>query len=165
MSSFKIRPRFKQVIPGNKEEIEQKLVNEIKKSDSSFAHSYLPGHIYIRIHPKQQHFWSPQLHLSFEQEKDDVIIRGLYGPNPTVWAIFFFGYVALGILTLFIGMWGLTKWSLGLDSSILWAIPVFAAIALTLYISAQAGQKLGAQQLFDIHHLYEEIIGDHVIVE
>ena len=138
---------------------------EISKKDSAFTLSHLPGHIYIRIHPGQQHFWSPQLHLSFEQEEDDVIIRGLYGPNPTVWAIFFFGYVALGILTLFIGMWGLTRWSLGLDSSVLWAIPVFAVIALILYISAQAGQKLAAQQLFDIHHLYEDLTGDHVTVE
>ncbi|WP_436515632.1 hypothetical protein [Ekhidna sp. To15] len=165
MSSFKIRPRFKQIIAGKKEELEQMLVEEISKKDSSFTLSHLPGHIYIRVHSGQQHFWSPQLHLSIEQEEENVIIRGLYGPNPTVWAIFFFGYVALGILTLFIGMWGLTRYSLGLNSSILWAIPVFAVIALILYVSAQAGQKLGAQQLFDIHHLYEEIIGDHVTVE
>ncbi len=165
MSSFKIRPRFKQIITGNKEELEQRLLDGIKKEEAQFATSHLPGHLYIRIHPNKQHFWSPQLHLSFEQDADKVIIRGLYGPNPTVWAIFFFGYVALGILTLFIGMWGLTRYSLGLDSSILWAVPVFAAIALVLYISAQAGQKLGAQQLFHIHHLYEELAGKHVTVE
>ncbi|MEO9872081.1 hypothetical protein [Ekhidna sp.] len=164
MSSFKIRPRFKQRISGTKEDLEQMLLTGIKQKESQFITSHLPGHIYIRIHPSQQHFWSPQLHLSFEQDEDNVIVRGLYGPNPTVWAIFFFGYVALGILTLFIGMWGLTRWSLDLDSSILWFIPAFALIAVILYISAQAGQKLAAQQLFDIHHLYEELTGDHVTV-
>ena len=165
MSSFKIRPRFKHLIVGSKEALEQKLKDGIKQKEKGFLCTHLPGHIYIKIHPEQQHFWSPQLHLSFEQDGDNVIIRGLYGPNPTVWAIFFFGYVAIGILSLFIGMWGLTRWSLGMDSSILWSIPVFGLIALVLYISAQAGQKLGAQQLFDIHHLYEGLIDEKVIVE
>lgn len=165
MSSFKIRPRFKHLVSGNKEELEKRLLENIQAKESDFLCTHLPGHIYIKVLPEKQHFWSPQLHLSFEQDDENVIIRGLYGPNPTVWAIFFFSYVALGILSLFIGMWGLTRWSLEMDATILWAIPVFALIALILYISAQAGQKLGAQQLFDIHHLFEELMGDHVIVE
>lgn len=165
MSSFKIRPRFKHLVSGNREELEKKLVDRVKEKSDAFLCTNLPGHIYIKIPTEKQHFWSPQLHLSFEQEEEHVIIRGLYGPNPTVWAIFFFSYVALGILSLFIGMWGLTRWSLDMDATILWSIPVFAVIALILYISAQAGQKLGAQQLFDIHHLYEDLVGDHVIVE
>ncbi|MEP5071509.1 MAG: GTP-binding protein [Crocinitomicaceae bacterium] len=133
--------------------------------NADFIHSYLPGHIYVKIHPLRQHFWSPQLHLSLEQDADKVIIRGLYGPNPTVWAIFFFSYVALGILSLFLGMWGLTRWSLGMDHAILWAIPVFAVIAVILYLSAQAGQKLGAQQMFDIHHFYEAIAEDRIEID
>lgn len=164
MSSFKIRPRFKHFYKGNKEELEKRIVESLEK-DNQFVHNHLPSHVYIKIHPDHQHFWSPQLHLTFEQEDDQVIVRGLYGPNPTVWAIFFFSYVALGILTMFIGMWGLTRWSLGLDSSILWAIPAFAIIALILYISAQAGQKMGAQQMFDIHHFYEELSGDRIRVD
>lgn len=164
MSSFNIRPRFKHQLIAQKEELEDRLVSGIKKKEESFVSNYLPGHLYIKIHPNLQHFWSPQLHLSFEQEEDHVIIRGLYGPNPTVWAIFFFGYVTIGLLTLFIGMWGLTKWSLDMDASILWAIPVFAVMAAVLYFSAQTGQKLGAQQMYDIHHAYEELVGDHVDV-
>ena len=164
MSSFKIRPRFKHVTPGKKEEVEKKLVEGVQQKTETFVTNYLPGHLYIKIHPKDQHFWSPQLHLTFEQDDDQVVIRGLYGPNPTVWAIFFFGYVALGILSLFLGMWGLTQWSLGMDASILWTLPVFAVIGLILYFSAQAGQKLGAQQLFDLHHLYEDLMGQHIKV-
>ena len=166
MSSFKIRPRFKHFYKGTKQGLEEKILKSLDGRDQ-FIHNHLPGHIYIKIHPKHQHFWSPQLHLTFEQseDEDNVIVRGLYGPNPTVWAIFFFGYIVLGILSLFLGMWGLTRWSLGLNSTILWAIPVFAVIALILYISAQAGQKMGAQQMFDIHHFYEELSGDRIKVD
>ncbi|MEM0940139.1 MAG: hypothetical protein AAGI25_10170 [Bacteroidota bacterium] len=165
MSSFKIRPRFKHFFHGKKERLEKKILEGLDKSDG-LIYNYLPGHVYIKIHPKNQHFWSPQLHLSFEEEKEDqVIVRGLYGPNPTVWAIFFFGYVALGILILFLGMWGLTRYSLGMDHTILWFIPVLILMAMVLYFFAQTGQKLGAQQMFEIHHFYEELTDNRINVE
>ena len=165
MSSFNMRPRFKHTVIAVQEDLEKELLKGIKQKETTFVFNYLPGHLYIKIHPDEQHFWSPQLHLSFEQDQDQVIIRGLYGPNPTVWAIFFFGYVILGLLALFIGMWGLTKWSLGMDYTVLWIIPILGVLALMLYFSAQAGQKLGAQQMYDIHHAYEELTGNHVKVE
>ncbi|MEM7549506.1 MAG: hypothetical protein AAF363_07525 [Bacteroidota bacterium] len=163
MSSFRIRPRFKHLIKGNKEQVEEQLYSALK-SDSQFITNYLPGHIYIKINPAHQHFWSPQLHLSFEQESEDVIVRGLYGPNPTMWAVFFMSYVALGISSMFLGMWGLTRWNLGLDASVLWIIPVLGVCALILYVAGQTGQKIGAQQMFDIHHAYESLTGNKVII-
>jgi hypothetical protein len=163
MSSFRIRPRFKHRIAGQSELLEKELANNLSDK-SSFSLLHLPGHIYLKIRPEDQHLWSPQLHITFEQENDEVIIRGLYGPNPTLWAIFFFGYISLGILSLFVGMWGLSRWSLGMSSGMLWAVPVFALLALFLYLAAQAGQKLGAQQMFDIHHAFEELIKNKVTV-
>ncbi len=164
MSSFKIRPRFKHAFSGEHEDLEQKIVENLKSQDQlTFTH--LPGHLYIKIHKRAEHFWSPQLNLTFKEEEGQLIVRGLYGPNPTVWGIFFFGYVILGILTLFLGMWGLSQYSLGLDHTILWSIPVFGVIAIILYVSAQAGQKMGAQQMFDIHHFYEEQAGGRIEVD
>lgn len=161
MSSFRIRPRFKHVIVGDQEQVEERLQLAVAK-EKLFSSSHLPGHLHIKIKSSEQHFWSPQLHLSFEQEEDDVVIRGLYGPNPTLWAIFFFGYIVLSILSLFIGMWGLTRWSLGLSTSVLWSLPVFGILAAILYFSAQTGQKLGAQQMYDIHHFYEETMNEKI---
>ena len=105
MSSFRIRPRFKYLIESEKSELELKIRNSLQ-TEKQFTVNYLPGHIYLKINTSNQHFWSPQLHLSFEQEGPNVIVRGLYGPNPTLWAVFFFGYLALGILAIFIVMWG-----------------------------------------------------------
>jgi hypothetical protein len=164
MSSFKIRPRFKHAFAGEREIFEQKIVNELKNSHR-LVFTYLSGQLYIKFHSKVEHFWSPQLHLSFEQEQDKVIVLGLYGPNPTVWAIFFFGYTALGILTLFFGMYGLIRYNLQMDYTILWLIPVFVLLAIVMYVSAQAGQKIGAQQMFEIHHFYEELTGDKIEVD
>lgn len=161
MSSFRIRPRFKHSIVGTQQQVEEKLKSALAEEEL-FSSSHLPGHLHVKIETTKQHFWSPQLHLSFEQDEDHVIVRGLYGPNPTLWAIFFFGYIVLGILSLFLGMWGLTRWSLGLSSAAFWSLPLFAVMAILLYFFAQTGQKLGAQQVYDIHHFYEKVINEKI---
>ena len=163
MSSFRIRPRFKHLIQGNKDELEGQICEALDK-EGQFIYHHLDDHIYIKIHPDKQHIWSPQLHVSFEQEDEAIIVRGLYGPNPTVWAFFFFGYAVIGLVILFVGMWGFSLWSLDQDASILWVLPVMVGVGIIMYLISQAGQKLGAQQMFDIHHFYESITKDKVVV-
>jgi len=161
MSSFRIRPRFKQVFSTSQNDIEELICTSLEQ-EKNFVFNHLEGHIYVRIHPSERHFWSPQLHLSFEEDSDNVVVRGLYGPNPTLWSVFFMGYVVIAILFLFLGMWGFSLWSLGKEASILWALPVLGLLALILYLASQTGQKLGAQQMYDIHHLYEKTVDNRV---
>lgn len=127
----------------------------------------LPNFIVMNICPQNRHFWSPQLSISFEVDEEDpnyTVIRGLYGPNPTVWAFFTYGYAALAIIGTFLGMYGFSLYSLGKDATILWVLPVLALCALALYIVAQMGQKIGAEQMFTLHHFFEESIGHRVHV-
>jgi hypothetical protein len=163
MSSFRIRPRFKHFIKGDKAELEH-TIHTALVHEKRFSFHHIPEHICIKIHPSERHVWSPQLDISFEQDGESVIVRGLYGPNPSLWVLFFFGYVIIGILILFLGMWGLSVWMIGGSLAILWGIPVLGVAALVLYLFSQTGQKLGAQQLFDIHHFYEGITKDRVLV-
>ncbi|MFY0687616.1 MAG: hypothetical protein JXQ90_10655 [Cyclobacteriaceae bacterium] len=165
MSSFRIRPRFKHLVSDEINEVEARINQALeKKGKDVFQKTSLSGHITIRTPLARRHFWSPQLHLTFEQTDEGTVVRGLYGPNPTVWAVFFFGYVTIGILSLFLGMWGLSRWSLDLSYDILWSIPALGACAVLLYVVAQAGQKVGSQEMFDLHHFYEEVVHDKVVV-
>ncbi len=163
MSSLRIRPRFKHIITAEKEALVKNICGSLEKEEQ-FSFHHLPDHLYISIHPAYRHFWSPQLHLTFEQEEEQVIVRGLYGPNPSLWAVFFFGYIILGLLATFIGIWGFSLWSLGKEATILWGIPVLGVLALGLYIAGQVGQKIAAQQMFDIHHFYEGSTEGKVVV-
>lgn len=147
------------------QEIEKTLNNALSEKEAICVGECLPGHVNLKIPVKDRHFWSPQLNLSLDSTGEGTIIRGLYGPNPTVWAVFFFGYVTIGVAIFFIAMWGLTRYSLGLSSWILWLIPVLLGLAGGLYIIAQLGQKLGAEQMFALHHFYEELIHDKVSIK
>jgi hypothetical protein len=168
MSSIRIRPRFKAKYKIKPEEVGDLVRTHLAKLDCRCAAEILPNFIVMHIRPKEVHFWSPQLSISFEADEDDdsfTIIRGLYGPNPTVWAFFFYGYVALGILATFLGMYGFSLYYIGHDAKILWVLPVLAVAALTLYIVAQFGQKIGAEQMFTLHHFFEDSIGHRIHIE
>ena len=136
----------------------------LKEKEDGFTGVVIPDHIIIKVYQNYRHAWSPQLILSLEGKDKGTLIRGLYGPNPTIWAAFFFGYAILGIIALFTGMIGLSQWYLGLDAVWLLAVPICAIAAIILYLIAQTGQKIGAQQMFDLHHFYEETIRDKVLI-
>ena len=164
MTSFRIRPRFIHSSHESPEEIYKKFKDRLSEENSPVSGVTIPEHIILKIHNEQRHYWSPQLSLSLEKKGDITLIRGLYGPNPNVWATFFFGYAALGIIALFTCMIGLSQWFLGLDAYWLWMFPICLFIAFILYLIAQAGQKVGAQQMFEIHHFYEKTIGHKVCI-
>ncbi len=165
MSSFRIRPRFKHFIKANKADLERSICAALEQ-EKQFVFLHVPDKLLsIKINPQERHIWSPQLDLSFEQEGENVIVRGLYGPDPRLWVIFFFGYVVIGFASLLISIWGLSVWMIGGDTTILLALPVLGFLALLLYLFSQTGQKLGAQQLFDIHHFYERVSKDRIIVQ
>ncbi|MBO3699782.1 hypothetical protein [Roseivirga sp. E12] len=165
MSSLRIRPRFKEEIPGNPE-VFRTRIQEAIDTENEFTGLVSDQYCVIKIRPEERHYWSPQLTLTLEETSEDNLeVRGLYGPKPSVWAVFFMSYAALGVLSLFAGVFGLSQLMLDKPAPILWAIPVMGAIALGLYLIAQAGQKVGAEQMFRIHHFYEQVIKHRVALK
>ncbi|MEM6523786.1 MAG: hypothetical protein AAGF85_03025 [Bacteroidota bacterium] len=165
MSSLNIRPRFIKKISLTTIELESLLKNALKGKESKCIGHVSNGYCTVKIPVKDRHFWSPQLTISFENDTDNTLVRGLYGPNPTVWAIFFFGYVTLGILALFILVIGFSRMTLDMSLDILWVLPLLATLALVLYLVAQAGQKIGAEQMYTLHHFFEDLIHDKVSIK
>lgn len=162
MSSLRIRPRFKETVTGSTADY---LIGIKEAIDHNREFTGLVSEQYcvIEICAQERHYWSPQLTLTLEETLEGGLeIRGLYGPKPSVWAIFFMSYAALGVLSLFVGVFGFSQVILGNSAPILWAIPVMVAIAIALYLVAQGGQKVGAEQMFRIHHFYEEVIKHRV---
>ena len=86
----------------------------------------------------------------------------MYGPHPTVWAVFLFFNALFGIAFFFISILGFAKRNLNLDASILWALPFIFAALVIIYIAAQIGHKLGDKQTHIIHDYFEKSIGVQV---
>lgn len=165
MSSFRLRPRFKHYTSSTQKEIEKMVLDEMQSEEEKCNLSVRSGHIVVRINEKEKHFWSPQLDLSIEEEEGQTLIHGFYGPNPHTWALFTYGYVILGIVFTFVGIWCLSKWTLHKSAPELWLLMIIAILALTLYIIAQFGQKIGAEQMYKLHFFYQRVIGEKIKIQ
>ncbi|NVK03519.1 MAG: hypothetical protein HWD92_01800 [Flavobacteriia bacterium] len=159
MTSVRVRPRFKHEVEGSAKEIHQKLVDGFKQH-SDKVHLIERRHLLIvEFNEPLRHYWSPQLQLSAEETEDGTIVRGLYGPHPNVWSIFFYGYAAMGVLGTFLAIIGMSQAMVQEQYWAFFAMGACGIIALILYIIAQFGQKIGAEQTFELHHMFTEILG------
>lgn len=163
MTSFRVRPKFKITADKKVDEVVKSLNHQLNETTLPVEGKVFNTHGLLRIIPAQQHYWSPQLNISFEENDDQkTVIRGMYGPHPSVWAIFLMGYVLLGLAIFFITMIGLVRLNLKLDASILWIVPFLIGGIAILWLMAQTGQKVGVEQTFMIHHFFEEAIDEQI---
>ncbi len=164
MASFRFRPKFEMTSSKSMEEIISLVKEKLKVNTHHLHGQAMQDHITIRVNKSHRHFWSPQLSILMYREPEDTVTRlvGVYGPMPNVWTMFTLAYLAIGVLIVFITIIGFSQKALGNESSILYALPVLALIAITMYIISQMGQKLGAAQTYAIHYFFEEAIGEPV---
>ena len=151
-----VRPRFiiSTDLPIGK--LEELLKAELGKQTYPCYGSIAYGYAVIKISKKLQHFWSPQLSISMEQEGSKTTIRGLYGPKPSVWTMFIFFYSIIGFSTLIVSMIGLTRLTLEKPSEILWLAPVGILLLIGTYFGSTTGKKIGKDQLQILHHFFED---------
>lgn len=150
-----VRPRFKIVTPKTEAEIAQSFRDQLARSNSGCTASINPGFISVFIPQVAQHYWSPQLSLTIESTEEGQVIRGLYGPRPTIWTMFVFFYFIIGVLLVFISIIGFSNRSLGLEAGILWWVPVLLLLFLSLYAVSRFGERLGREQMLILSNLAE----------
>lgn len=164
MTSFRVRPRFKIAIEGDPNQLTQRF-KQCPFGDCVIES--VPGYVTLKVNQEDRHFWSPQLSLVLEESEDGngTEVNGLYGPNGNVWTLFAFGYMALGILITFISIIGFSQRSLGMECKILWTLPFLIGGLVILYFISQFGQKLGAEQMFTLHHAVERILDRKIHIQ
>lgn len=166
MTSFRVRPRFRREIRQSPETLSKNIEEQIHHQNSPFIMSSVPGvhsHIILKIPTVERHYWSPQLSLTLEEQEDgQTLVRGLYGPAPSVWTLFTFGYAVLSILSFFAFALGFSQWNLGMPAPILWVLPIVLLLFIGMYVLAQLGQKMGAAQTYKLHYFFENLLEEQI---
>ncbi|MGB0391405.1 MAG: hypothetical protein ACPGD5_07535 [Salibacteraceae bacterium] len=162
LSIREIRPRFSQDVNYTFEELKELLEKELEKPDAPINGKVHRGYASFFILPHEQHYWSPQLSVTFEENEygPGTHIRGLYGPKPAVWTMLVFFYAILGFATLVVTIMGFGLQSLNKDGSILWLVPILLLGILSIYIVGYLGKKKGYDQIVVIHNFFEKAIGE-----
>ena len=160
MSSFRIRPHFRETVDWNFGSAQEELVARLRQDGSRCVVMSFPGYVTLRIPDRDQHFWSPQLTVSLEEtEGGGTRLEGIYGPNTNVWSMYLYGYLLVGTAGVFAAVFGISQWLAGTRPWVLWILAGLLCCALGLYLMAQFGQKLAARQTFLLHQELESALG------
>ena len=158
---YQIRPRFQIDTKYSLDEIHARINNSLKKDQATCRGSIYSHYVTLFIPEDDQHYWSPQLSLNIEELDIGTHIRGLYGPNPSIWTMFIFFYSFIGIAFLFVSIFGFSRMSLGESGWILWLLPILFIIFISIYISAYFGKKKGHDQMIILHLFLEQCLDIH----
>jgi hypothetical protein len=166
MSSFRLRPRFSHLIDLGVEAARERIVKGAREDADRCEVKSFPGYVSLHVLEKDSHYWSPRLSLSLEPAGEErTRVEGTYGPNTNVWSAFLYGYMLAGSAGMFSGLLGACQFWLGMRPWGLWIFVVMLLIMAAMYVCAQFGQKIGAQQTFLLHQIYERAVGESVELE
>ncbi|MCB9290938.1 MAG: hypothetical protein H6560_26780 [Lewinellaceae bacterium] len=160
MTAIEIRPRFQEQVPLSKEEALERLRAALKQPGSPIIGYVADHHVTLKIPYDKQHFWSPQLALEVETHEsgEGALVRGLFGPRPSVWLMFVFMYSIIGVICLFVAITGFSQLSLGIPAPALWVLPIGGALAIVLYLSAKTGERLGEEEMHQLKLFLNQVL-------
>ena len=154
-----LRPRFKLELNHNNENA-LKTFENTKDNQKNFIVSRVDNHVFIRIPKDKQHFWSPQLHLEIDEiDSNKSVLRGLFGPKPSVWTMFMFFHFAVVGLFMGFGVWAYSNWSLKTSYGIpLGLMLLMVVVWFVLYIAGRLGKTKGKEEMKQICSFLEDTL-------
>lgn len=156
-----LRPRFKIELEQPHSQILGKF-SEAKKAQEKFHISCIDDHIFIKLPKKEQHFWSPHLHLEISEFENTSTLHGFFGPNPTVWTMFMFFHVVVGILFMVDLIWLYSNHNLGNPIALQFGIAVALVIIwFLLYLAGSIGKKKGKPGMRELYDFMNEVLNSN----
>ncbi len=155
-NAIAIRPKFKLITEYSKQEVIDKISTALGRTDTTLKGTILDNHIILKIPLAEQHYWSPQLDLDLEETETGTLIKGRFGPRPSVWLMYIFFYSVLAFISLMIMIMGFAQMNLGMSAHILWGLHITGVTFVFLLFTAKAGQKLGMEEMIQLKSFFEK---------
>lgn len=149
-NDFVLRPRFQLELSEANENI---LENFANSEISPFVVKRLDEHVFIKFNKKENHFWSPQLHLEIDKvDEKNCTLYGVFGPNPTLWTFFMFLHFGVATVFIILGVWAYSSAALDKSYSFQLGLMVLMAILwFVLYFFGRAGKHKGKPQMLELY--------------
>jgi hypothetical protein len=154
-----LRPRFQLELSETKEE----LLKFFEKSQiEPFLVKRLDEHIFIKFNKKNNHFWSPQLHLEIDAvDENNSKLYGVFGPNPSLWTFFMFLHFGVATIFIILGIWAYSSATLNKPYGLQLGVMGFMTILwLVLYFFGRAGKRKGRPQMQELYRFMMEVLTD-----
>jgi hypothetical protein len=159
-STIALRPSFNQDVSKSIEEILEnasKIKEEVK---DDYRVKISDHHIFFFITLAKRKYYSPHLHIELSEKEDKTTnIKGLYGPDQTVWTFFMFLHFIIAGIFLIFSMIAYSHWRLKqsttLDFIIMWLMVVFW---FALYFQARINRKKCQPQMHELDKLMTRVL-------
>lgn len=117
-------------------------------------------HVWISFSKKYSKLYSPQLHLEYvDEENENPVIKGTFGPDPNLWTMFMFFHFFLGVIFIALLMWFYTNYSLGNSNAIVYSLmATISLLWIGLYIFARQNRIKGKRQSKELFEIYQLIV-------
>ena len=152
-----LRPRFQLDIAGTSESILQKFETA---GYAPFLVKRLDEHVFLKFDVKNNHFWSPQLHLQIDElDASNCRVHGIFGPNPTLWTFFMFIHFAVACLFIIIGIWAYSSASLNKPYHLqLGLMGMIVVVWFVLYFFGRSGKRKGKPQMQELYGFMMKVL-------
>lgn len=154
-----LRPRFQMELQQD-HTAALNLFEAAKYSQKKYIISRVDNHVFIRLPKQDQHFWSPQLHLEIlDNNGRGSILKGLYGPNPTVWTLFMFLHFMIAGLFIAFGIWAYSNHALKISYSLqIFFMGLMVVLWFALYFAGRLGKRAGKNEMLDMQTFMNNVL-------
>jgi hypothetical protein len=155
-----LRLRFDKDIEENSASLLLKFEKYANLQSDNFTIKTSDNHIWLDIVPSKRKYWTPHLHLELEPKNDsETHIRGLFGPDPTLWTFFMFLHFIIAGLFFIFGAMAYSDYVLNNSTTLDITIMLLMTILwFSLYFLAKAIQGKGHQQMHELDTYFSTII-------
>jgi hypothetical protein len=157
---IRLRLRFYKDVDASVSELQEKFREHRDSLPEDYVVKVNDEHIWFHFKGAKKHYWSPHLHLELESNEDNTThIRGLFGPDSTLWTMFMFlHFVVAGIFIIF-GMIAYSNYTLKaplmMDVIIMF---IMVIVWFLLYVIARQIREKGHDQMNELEQVFLKII-------
>lgn len=155
-----LRPRFEIELTCSSRDAIEHLCARLAASPIMVKRTRIPGggrdsgprdeeHVVLTVLAAEQHLWSPWLTVELSARGDATHVHAKFGPHPSVWTGFAFGYLTLGVVLavslVIAGSAALLPG--GGQSWALWVAGGAGLVMACMWWASQIGQRLAQAQM------------------
>ncbi len=159
-NSIVLRPKFQKDVAKSMEaiiETANKLKTEVK---DDYRIKVSDEHIFFFITLAKRKYYSPHLHIELIENEDKTThVKGLFGPDQTVWTFFMFLHFFVAGVFLIFSMMAYSHWSLGQSTTTDFVIMgLMVVIWFALYAQARINRKKCAPEMYNLEALMNRVL-------
>lgn len=159
-----LRPRFQKDVSMSMNEIIEHATKIKEEVKNDYRVKISDHHIFLFITLAKRKYYSPHLHLELEENEDKTThVKGLFGPDQTVWTFFMFLHFFIASVFLVFMMMAYSHWTLKQSTStdfVIMGLMVFFWFAL--YFQARVNRKKCQPQMHKLEELTNRILKDTI---